>query len=327
MIDFIAHWSRKTDTPAREFVAWLGLNPSTYFSWKKRYGQVNHHNGAIPRDHWLEDWEREAILDFHRQYPGEGYRRITYMMLDRNIVAVSPASVYRVLKRAGLLRKWHQSSRKGTGFTQPTRAHAHWHVDITYINIKGTFFYLVSILDGYSRAILHHEIHSSMTQQQVQIAVERAREKYLGKKKGGRTRVISDNGPQFIARDFKSYVRQMGMDHVLTAPYYPESNGKIERYHKTLKQECIRPKTPLSLEDARRIVGEFVTFYNEVRLHSAIGYVAPMDRLLGREKKIFAERDARLEAARDRRAATRQKHRQQQGQTIKEQTTENSDSR
>ena len=96
------------------------------------------------------------------------------------------------------------------------------------------------------------------------------------------------------------------MTHVRTSPYYPQSNGKIERWHKTLKGECIRPQTPLSLADARRIVAGFVERYNTVRLHSAIGFVTPQDKLLGRDPVIFAERDRKLALARDRRAAARQ---------------------
>ena len=121
-----------------------------------------------------------------------------------------------------------------------------------------------------------------------------------------RPRIISDNGPQFIAKDFKEFIRICGMTHVRTSPYYPQSNGKMERWYKTLKGDCIRVKTPLSLEDARRLVAEFVAYYNEVRLHSAIGYVAPADKLAGREKAIHAERDRKLDAARERRRAARE---------------------
>ena len=121
-----------------------------------------------------------------------------------------------------------------------------------------------------------------------------------------RPRIISDNGPQFIAKDFKEFVRICGMTHVRTSPCYPQSNGKIERWYKTLKGDCIRVKTPLSMDDSRRIVAEFVAHYNEVRLHSAIGYVAPADKLAGREQVIFAERDRKLDAARAKRRAVRE---------------------
>ena len=251
--------------------------------------------GWIPRDHWLEEWEKKAIIEFHHQFPLEGYRRLTFMMLDRDVVAVSPASVWRVLSQAGLLQRWNpKPSRKGTGFQQPVRPHEHWHVDVSYINIAGTFYYLCSALDGASRYIVHWEIRESMKESDVEIILQRAREKCPD----ATPRIISDNGPQFIAKDFKEFIRMCGMTHVKTSPYYPQSNGKIERWHQSLKSECIRPGVPLSIEDARRLVDGYVDHYNAVRLHSAIGYVAPKDRLEGRHVEIFAERDRKLEAAR-----------------------------
>jgi putative transposase len=228
------------------------------------------------------------------------------MMLDADVVAASPSSVYRVLRDAGLIKSHNlKPSKKGTGFQQPLAAHQHWHVDISYINVAGTFFYLCSLLDGYSRFIAHWELRESMTEAEVETIIQRARERFAGE----RPRIISDNGPQFVAKDFKEFIRICEMTHVRTSPYYPQSNGKIERWHKTLKGECIRVKTPLSLEDARRLVTEFVVHYNEVRLHSAIGYIAPADKLAGRDRAILAERDRKLNAARQRRKAAREANR------------------
>ena len=121
-----------------------------------------------------------------------------------------------------------------------------------------------------------------MREADVEIVLQRARERYPD----ARPRIISDNGPQFVARDFKEFIRVAGMTHVRTSPYYPQSNGKIERWHKSLKSECVRPGTPLTLEDARRLVGRYVDEYNHVRLHSAIGYVTPAARLEGRHQQI-----------------------------------------
>ena len=120
-------------------------------------------------------------------------------------------------------------------------------------------------------------------------------------------RIISDNGPQFVAKDFKEFIRISGMTHVRTSPYYPQSNGKLERFHKTIKTECIRRGVPLSLDDARRIVKKYIEHYNTVRLHSAIGYVTPADKLNGRDREIFKERDRKLEEARELRKQKRQK--------------------
>ena len=288
--------------PASKFIAWLGIASSKFYDWKERYGKVNEHNGQVPRDWWLEDWEKQAILDYQQQHPLEGYRRLTFMMLDDDVVAVSPSSVYRVLKPAGVLARQNSSpSKKGTGFVQPIAAHEHWHVDISYLNICGTFYYLCSLLDGCSRYLVHWEIRESMTEADVETIVQRAREKFPG----AQPRIISDNGPQFIAKDFKEFIRIAGMTHVRTSPYYPQSNGKLERYHRTIKHDCTRQKTPLSLEDARLAVGDFVRHYNSVRLHSAIGYVTPQDLLSGLAPEIFAERDRKLAEARERRAAKR----------------------
>jgi transposase InsO family protein len=303
VIDFVRRWSETTAIAAARFIVWLGVAASKFYHWRQRYGRVNEHNSWVPRDFWLEEWEKQAILDFHLQYPDEGYRRLTFMMLDRNIVAVSPASVWRVLKRAGRFDHWsRQPSKKGTGFQQPLRAHEHWHTDVSYINIAATFYYLCSLLDGYSRFIAHWDLRQSMTEAEIEIIIERGKEKFPE----ARPRVISDNGPQFIARDFKQFIRISGMTHVRTSPYYPQSNGKIERWHQSLKSECIRPGTPLSLDDARRLVARYVEHYNTVRLHSAIGYVTPRDMLEGRQQEIFRERDRKLEAARELRRLRRQ---------------------
>lgn len=141
-----------------------------------------------------------------------------------------------------------------------------------------------------------------MTEADVEIILQRAKEKVPAAK----PRIISDNCSQFVAKDFKESIRISGMTHVRISPHYPQSNGKIERWHQSLKRECIRPGTPLCLEEARRIVAGYVDHYNDVRLHSAIEYVAPKDKLDGREKEIFAERDRKLEQARAERRLRRQ---------------------
>jgi transposase InsO family protein len=295
-------WSDKTEIAAERFIAWIGVARGKFFDWRKRYGKANEHNAFVPRDHWLLDDERRAIIDFHERFPLEGYRRLTFMMIDRDVAAASTASVYRVLSGAGLLDRWNpKPSKKGTGFVQPLRPHEHWHIDIAYLNLGGTFYYLCSILDGASRSIVHWDIRESMTEADVECILLRAREQHPDEK----PRVISDNGPQFIAKDFKEFIRLTGMTHVRTAPYYPQSNGKLERYHKTIKSDAIRPGAPRTVEEARALVAKFVDHYNTVRLHSAIGYITPADFLAGRATEIWAGRDRKLEAARDARAVRR----------------------
>jgi putative transposase len=302
-VDFVHHWHE------REFdkvwlIKGLGIGVSKFYSWHKRYGKDNDHNGKVPRDHWVEEWEKQKIVEFYRDHSTDGYRRVTYMMLDQDLVAVSPATTYRILAKSGLLKRWNETktSSKGGGFTQPVKPHEHWHTDISYLNICGTFYYFVGILDGCSRYMVHWDIRTSMTEDDVALVLQRAREKFPGVT----PRIISDNGPQFIAKDFKEYIRLSGMTHVKTSPYYPQSNGKLERFHRTIKSECIRPNTPVSLDDARRLVTEFIDYYNNKRLHSAIGYIAPVDKLNGKEQEIFNARDEKLDAARARRKQQRE---------------------
>ena len=305
VVDFVNHWYER-DFDKCLLLRGLGLGSSKFYSWHERYGKANEHNGKIPRDYWVQDWEKQKIMEFYRDHEKDGYRRVSYMMLDQNIVSVSPATTYRVLANAGLLRRWNEakSSSKGDGFVQPLKPHEHWHVDFSYLNICGTFYYFIGILDGCSRSIVHWDIRTSMTEDDVALVIERAREKFPGVT----PRIISDNGPQFIAKDFKEYVRLSGMTHVRTSPYYPQSNGKLERFHRTIKGECIRPKTPVSLDDAIRLVAEFIEYYNTQRLHSAIGYITPLDKLNGKAQEIFNARDRKLEAARAARKQQRERN-------------------
>ena len=160
---------------------------------------------------------------------------------------------------------------------------------------------MATILDGFSRSIVHWDIRHKMEEVDIEVLVQAAREKFPGVT----PRIISDNGPQFIARDFKHFLRLCGMKHVRTSPYSPQSNGQVERSHRTIKSDCIRTLSPLCLEDAKRGVEKYVIEYNTIRLHSAIGYVTPLAMLEGRQQALFDERDRKLEEARALRARTR----------------------
>lgn len=301
---FIERWTQKARLTVEQFLEWLELSAGKFYDWRKRLGQGNQHNAKVPRDFWLEAWEKQAILDYQALYPAEGYRRLTYMMMDADLVAVSPSSVFRVLRDAGRLQRWsRRPSKKGTGFEQPRAAHEHWHIDIAHINIHGTFYYLCAVLDGATRYLIDWSLRDAMTAVDVEVLLQRARERFPH----ARPRIISDNGPQFIAKDFKEFIRISGMTHVRTAPYYPQSNGKLERWNGSIKSECIRPGVPLSLADAERLIAQYVRVYNEERLHSAIGYVTPKDMLEGRRDQIQQRRDERLTAARQRRQVAKRR--------------------
>jgi len=293
----------RTHIPLKRVLAWLGLKQNKYHQWRKRVGEPNKHNGKIPRATWMLPWERDAIIAYRRMHPTGGYRRMTYMMLDENVVAVSPSTTYRVLKSAGLLSRWNVGKPlKKRGFDQPQRPHEHWHVDIKYVNFHGTFLFLISVIDGFSRYIVHHELRVSMQEYDVQLTIERALHVYPSVA----PRIISDNGTQFIAKDFTEFMRLKGLQHVRTSIAHPQSNGKLERFHATISSECLRTTSFLDLEDARRRIAEYIACYNTKRLHSAIYYLTPQDVLEGRTLDRLHDREQKLEQAERQRRLMRQ---------------------
>ncbi len=294
--------SRRAQWPLSRLIDLAGIGQGRFYDWRNRRGRSNRHNTSTPKKGQLLECEKEAIKAYYAEHQGEGCHRLAWKMVDEDVAFASPATVWRTLKQAEMLPdSTAKDSKKGTGFVQPEKPHEHWHSDISYLNIHGTFYYFSGLLDGASRFIVHWEIRESMLESDLELLIQRALELYPNV----HPRIISDNGPQYIARDFREFIRLGGMTHVRTSPYYPQSNGKIERFHGSLKRECIRPRTPCSLEDARRIVAEYVWQYNHERLHSAIGYVAPIVVLEGRQEEVFAVRRNKIEAAQKRREETR----------------------
>ncbi len=280
----------------------IGISKGKYFHWKKRMGRENQHNCNLPKSNWLLPWEREAIINYAKTHYAEndyflrdGYRRLTYRMLDDDLAAVSPSSVYRILKAEGLLNQWNtvKTSSKGNGFKQPDGPHQHWHTDIKYINFQGTFLFLISVMDGYSRFIVHHEVRANMTEYDVQLTIQKAREKYPDKMPS----IISDNGGQFISKDFREFIKFLELTHIRTSVAYPQSNGKLERFHRSVGIECLHTNSFITIEGAREIIAKYINYYNQTRLHSAIYYLTPEDLLSGREKQRVAQREQKLQQA------------------------------
>lgn len=295
--------SLRSDIALINLLKVLELTTSKYYSWKRRIGIENQHNGQQPKAHWLTPEEQKAVIDFARKHINkndyslkDGYRRIAYMGIDAGAFACSPASVNRILRRAGLLQRWNKRkpSSKGNGFNQPNAPHQHWHTDIKYINFKGTFLYFISVLDGYSRYILHHELRTNMTERDVEIVIQRAIEKFPNQKN---TRIISDNGSQYISKDFKEYIKNAGLTHIRTSVSYPQSNGKIERVHSSLQEECVSNKSFIHLKDAREQISNYVDHYNHKRLHSSLFYLRPVDFLTGNIDELIKDRQSKLDEA------------------------------
>jgi len=294
--------TKETDIKLNLLIKWLGISSSKYYLWKEHisvYPNKDKSQSFIPKSHWLLDWEREAIIEYAKRHTGEGYRRLTYMMIDEDVVCASPSSVYRVLKKAGLLNKWNTVSTKpkGNGFTQPKNFNEHWHTDIKYVNFKGTFLFLISVIDGYSRYIVHHDLRTHMQEFDVQLVIQAALEKYPD----AQPRIITDNGPQYISKDFSRFLKFAELQHVRTSVMYPQSNGKIERFHRTIQSECISKRSLINLNDAKHQINEFIKVYNSKRLHSSLFYLTPEDFKMGRVYEKLMIRQEKLLIAKNNR--------------------------
>jgi transposase InsO family protein len=276
----------------------IGIHKSKYFRWKERQGQANRHNHALPKSVQITPPERDLVIAYAKKHYSandyflkDGYRRIAYRMMDDGVAYISPSSVYRILKDAGLLNEWKtaKKSKKGTGFIQPKNVNKHWHTDIKYVSFRGTFLFLITVIDGYSRFVVHHELRTSMDTGDVSLTIQKALDKYPL----ARPRVISDNGGQYISKEFASFIAHAELLHVKTSVAYPQSNGKIERWHRSLGQECLRTTSFITLEDAREQIALYVEHYNTVRLHSSLKYLTPEDFFCNRvEERLQTRREA-----------------------------------
>jgi len=302
----------KTEFKLSYFLNGIGLPKSKYYEWKNRFGQENRHNGKIPKEHWHTPQEEKAVLSYARKhlnsterYFRDGYRRLSYRMIDEDLVALSPSSVYRILKKHGLLNPWNKkkTTSKGKGFNQPDKPHKHWHIDIKYIFFGGKFYFLISIIDGYSRFIVNHGLFEDMKTETITTLIQEAKDKYNGVS----PRIISDNGPQFISKEFSKFISFVEFTHIKTSVAYPQSNGKIERFHGTFNQEFYKNTPLIDFMDAKEKINGYIEMYNYTRLHSSLYYLTPSDfmenkideKLKSRENKINMAACKRVEYWKD----------------------------
>ena len=273
---------------------YAGVSRRTYREWQSRNEEENRHNGHIPRDHWTTPEEEAAIIGYCGERMELGYRTLCWQMVDADIAAVSPATVYNVLKRGGLTKKWAELGEDAKkGFEQPKAVHEQWHADFSYVRVCGIFYYFVSVMDGYSRKILTWGLYTSMEGLWAEVELAKAKGLYPF----ARPRIITDNGSQFISKDFRELAALLEIEHTLTSPGHPQSNGKLERFHRTFKCEHVRQSAYLSYEDAKERMGKWINYYNEYRLHAALFYLPPEDVFQGLKEKRLAERREKMHTA------------------------------
>lgn len=282
-----------------------GISRSAYYNWF----DASVLKEAVPRNPQRTDAitaeEEAAVLEFRRQNGDVGYRKCCWMMVDADAAYVSESSVYNILSRHNMLCGWNQVDNGETGKeykNKPKYVHHHWHTDIAYIKIRSVFYFLIMLLDGYSRYLLAWELMTDMTGRSVEMFIQQAKEEYPH----ARPYLINDNGSQFVSHDFKALITRLDIQQICTRRNHPQTNGKIERMNGTVKREAIRPNSPTSYQDACEVLNVYDYEYNYQRLHAGIGYLRPADVFFGRGQAILDERRTKLAVARKMRMQSNQ---------------------
>ena len=264
----ILRYKTKTGLPLKALLIYAGISRRTWREWMQRRNIQTKHNNNIPKNYHLTPDEISAIVMFCTVNQLKGYRMLCWEMVDKNVAFVSCSSVYNVIKRHDLGKKWANAiEMKRHGFDQPTAVHEQWHIDFSYIKINGAFYYFVGILDGFSRKMLNWRLCKNMEGINAEILVAQTKELYPQAKN---VRIISDNGSQFTSKDFAELLMLLEFDHTFTSANHPQSNGKLERFNRTLKSEHVRRSAYLNYQNACVRIAQWIAYYNSERLHNAI---------------------------------------------------------
>ena len=279
----------------RQVMAELGVPKSTYYRWRARrsQGQLENRRHAGPAWNRLSPQEESAVLEVAMEYTDLSSRQLAAWISDNKDFAVSESTVYRLLRRRGLVKSPEMKMAAGNEYhTKTKRPHQMWATDASYFRVAGWgFYYLVTVMDDFSRFILAWKLQRDMTSDSfievVQDAVDLTGMTEVPME--SRTRLLSDNGPGYVSRSFRDYLHLVGIRHILASPYHPQTNGKLERYHQSIKRDVnqIPYDAPASLDAA---IADFVSYYNDRRYHKALGNVTPSDVLNGRREQILEKR-------------------------------------
>lgn len=280
----------------------LGLNSDRFYQWKARESLVDKPPMAKLILHKLLKEEQGEITRYALDHPEQRHRELWYNLNREEKVHVSPSSIYRVLKSEDLVPphafgKPHREKVK----PDPTAPHQDWMVDITYVPIQAVDWYLIVLLDVYSRYIVGWDLSSSMTWRDVQRVVDFALEDLGLRDSQTKPRLHNDNGSQLKAKKLRQWLREIGVLQDFSRPKVPEDLAILERFMRTVKQEEVYPGEYADQYGARDGIVQFIGYYNHHRPHQSLGYVTPYDKLIGRAEEIIQERRESHLAAQQRR--------------------------
>jgi len=244
--------------------------------------------------------EEQAIFDYANLYPEQRHREIQFNLDQQKVTTVSFSSVYRRLKERNLIKEHHlKVSKHKKGKLTASYAHEIWLVDISFISVKNGFWYLIAVIDLYSRYIVGWDLSATMTSKDVQRVVDFALLQYGFYEREAKPKIHSDNGSQMKAKSFKAFLRDLGMLNEYSRPHVPEDQAVLERFFRTIKQGEVYQEEYENHYQARDRISKFIDYYNHRRPHQGIGFVTPYHKLTGQEQKILKERKARAIVAQE----------------------------
>lgn len=313
MHDEVVLARRRSGWPARRTLAALGVAPRSYYRWRRERGREQPAAAKPVPSYEATAAEKRAVLEYARRHPALRHRELAWRMVDEGAAALSPSTVYRILKDNDLVCPWRRRTKRyRAAWEKASRPDQRWATDLMYVQVLGATYYLVSFLDEYSRMIVHWELLPNMEAHSVSLAAQAAIET-LPRADDGRPRVTpevrSDNGSGYVSAEFRTVLRENGLGHHRIRPHCPEENGLIERAYRTLREE-LDGEELASYWQARDALATVIRRYNHERLHSALGYLRPIDYYRGDPDRLHAERRAKLTEARHRRREENLKLRQ-----------------
>jgi putative transposase len=299
VMQIVEQTKRRSGWRVYKTLAALGVPRSVYYAWKKR-DNLEDRAGKPCRAYELLPQERSAICEFALGYPKIGYRKLTWMMVDAGVACVGESTVYRVLSDADLLSRWKRSvASSGEYNFRPNAPNQQWHTDVMYVWVAARFYFLLSFVDAYSRYIVHHKLLISLDGKSVSTELQTALERNAGTK----PRVVHDHGGEFVNRDVAAVIKTHNLIDIKTKPRHPESNGIVERFNGTVRDESDNNYGDNYLQ-AETIIAKLMNHYNEERLHATLGYMTPATWHRGQPDEVRDERARRIAAARAHRKMT-----------------------
>jgi putative transposase len=286
----------------------LGLDAATYYRWRQaeRAAQKERSARATPgrsRSYPPTPAEVAAVRQFALRYPQTGYKRLAWRMMDEQVAALLPYQVLAILHELDLVTRRPAPSPLAARPAPATRPDEVWHIDLMYLRVGGAWYYLVDVLDSYSRYLVHYRLNPTMTTASVLEVVQEAIELLPADppRRPGEPQIVHDHGSQFVSRDWRTWIQGVGATDIRTRVAHPQSNGRVERVHRTHREEGLAGLGDQDYAGAVTLLDEWVAYYNWRRAHSALQHLPPGVYYRGDPEAELARRAAYLQRARTQR--------------------------